>query len=191
MAKTSDDYEKPKAVRIPTKEEWEPFEAATRAMHPKGRSPRTAELRSFIRWYMRRPGAKLPDRPPIGPWSNPAAVEHSPPEPETPPTPPAGPAVLRFRSSVTDLADGLPRRFAIIAWNEASEEQRQALTEARAAAVKARALGEDRDRAVVEAAMSLVPPVLVEEDLALPLDDEEPADRIDAMPVANADRTQN
>ncbi len=71
MVKTSDDYEKPKAVRIPTVEEWEPFEAATRAVHKTGRSPRTAVIREFIRWYMHRPGAKLPKRPEPGPWSTP------------------------------------------------------------------------------------------------------------------------
>lgn len=71
MVKTSDDYEKPKAIRIPTKDEWEPFEAATRAIHPEGRSPRTAVIREFMRWYMRRPGAVLPKRPDAGPWSNP------------------------------------------------------------------------------------------------------------------------
>jgi hypothetical protein len=69
MVKTSDDYEKPKAIRIPTKEEWDPFEAATRAVHPGGRSPRTAVIREFMRWYMRRPGATLPKRPDAGPWS--------------------------------------------------------------------------------------------------------------------------
>lgn len=63
------DYEKPKNIRVPGDEEWEPFLAATRAMHPEGRSPRTLVLREFIRWYLRRPGAKLPERPPVGPWS--------------------------------------------------------------------------------------------------------------------------
>lgn len=88
MVKTSDDYEKPKAIRIPTDDEWVPFGDATKAMHPEGgRSPRTAVIREFMRWYMRRPGAMLPKRPDAGPWSVLAAVEHSPPvaepEPET------------------------------------------------------------------------------------------------------------
>lgn len=61
----------PKQVRIPTKTEWVPFLAATKAMHPTGRSPRARVLREFIRWYMRRPGAKLPERPPAGAWSKP------------------------------------------------------------------------------------------------------------------------
>lgn len=75
MVKTSDDYEPPKAVRIPKKEEWDPFGEAAKAMHPTGRSPRASELRKFIRWYMRRPGAKLPERPPAGPWSIPPPDE--------------------------------------------------------------------------------------------------------------------
>lgn len=62
------DYDRARPLRIPD-DEWTPFEAATRAMRPKGRSPRTAIVREFIRWYMRRPGAKLPDRPAAGPWS--------------------------------------------------------------------------------------------------------------------------
>ncbi|WP_406055818.1 hypothetical protein OG462_07905 [Streptomyces sp. NBC_01077] len=50
-------------------DEWEPFLAATKAMNPDGRSPRGKVLREFVRWYMRRPGAKLPERPPAGAWS--------------------------------------------------------------------------------------------------------------------------
>lgn len=70
---TETDYDTPKQVRIPTKDEWVPFLAATKAMHPTGRSPRARVLREFIRWYMRRPGAKLPERPAAGPWSMPPA----------------------------------------------------------------------------------------------------------------------
>ncbi|WP_079063378.1 hypothetical protein [Peterkaempfera griseoplana] len=70
MAPDSADYDKPRQMRIPD-DEWVPFEAATKAVHPEGRSPRAAVVREFIRWYMRRPGAKLPDRPAPGPWSNP------------------------------------------------------------------------------------------------------------------------
>lgn len=51
--------------------EWSAFEAATKAQHPTGRSPRAGVLREFMNWYMRRPGAKLPERPPVGPWSEP------------------------------------------------------------------------------------------------------------------------
>ncbi|GHI40049.1 hypothetical protein Sviol_44570 [Streptomyces violascens] len=28
-----------------------------------------AVVRQFIRWYLHRPGADLPERPPAGPWS--------------------------------------------------------------------------------------------------------------------------
>jgi hypothetical protein len=66
------DYEKPKNIRVPAADEWDPFLAATRTIHPDGRSPRTQVLREFIRWYLRRPGAKLPARPPAGTWSTPA-----------------------------------------------------------------------------------------------------------------------
>lgn len=78
MVKTSSDYETPKAIRVPAADEWEPFGEATKAMRPVGRSPRTAVIREFIRWYMRRPGAKLPERPPAGPWSV-VPTEHAPP----------------------------------------------------------------------------------------------------------------
>ncbi|MFD5697459.1 hypothetical protein [Streptomyces lasiicapitis] len=62
------DYDKPRQMRIPD-DEWGPFGDAAKAQHPAGRSPRAAVVREFIRWYMRRPGAKLPERPPAGPWS--------------------------------------------------------------------------------------------------------------------------
>ncbi|MFF4672123.1 hypothetical protein ACFY1C_20035 [Streptomyces sp. NPDC001279] len=62
-------YEKPKNIRVPDATEWAPFLEAARAMHPTGRSPRTQVIREFLNWYMRRPGAKLPERPPAGPWS--------------------------------------------------------------------------------------------------------------------------
>ncbi len=63
-------YDKPRQIRVPD-DEWVPFEAATKAVHPAGRSPRARVVREFMRWYMRRPGAKLPVRPPAGPWSEP------------------------------------------------------------------------------------------------------------------------
>jgi hypothetical protein len=65
-----DEYDPQRKFRAP-QDEWDPFEAATRAQHPEGRSPRSRVLREFMRWYMRRPGAKLPVRPPAGPWSEP------------------------------------------------------------------------------------------------------------------------
>lgn len=70
------DYDSPKRFRAPD-EEWEAFEAATRAIYSEGRSPRGRVLRDFMRWYMRRPGAKLPDRPPAGAWSKPADANAS------------------------------------------------------------------------------------------------------------------
>jgi hypothetical protein len=71
---TETSYDPQRKIRAPD-DEWEPFEAATRAVHPEGRSPRSRVIREFIRWYMRRPGAQLPKRPPAGPWSNPARPE--------------------------------------------------------------------------------------------------------------------
>jgi hypothetical protein len=65
---TETEYDTPRKFRAPD-DEWEPFEAATRAVHPEGRSPRGRVIREFMRWYMRRPGAKLPERPPVGPWT--------------------------------------------------------------------------------------------------------------------------
>lgn len=62
------EYDPARNFRAPDSE-WTPFEAATRAVHPEGRSPRGKVLREFMRWYMRRPGAKLPERPPAGAWS--------------------------------------------------------------------------------------------------------------------------
>lgn len=62
------EYDQPRQFRAPDSE-WQPFEDATKAQHPTGRGPRARVLREFMRWYMRRPGAKLPERPPVGPWS--------------------------------------------------------------------------------------------------------------------------
>lgn len=62
------EYDTPRRVRMPD-DEWEPFLVAAKSMHPDGRSPRGKVLREFVRWYLRRPGAKLPERPPAGPWS--------------------------------------------------------------------------------------------------------------------------
>ncbi|BBB01115.1 hypothetical protein RVR_8371 [Actinacidiphila reveromycinica] len=64
-------YDTQRKFRAPD-DEWEPFEAATKAVHPEGRSPRGRVIREFIRWYLRRPGARLPERPAAGPWSKPA-----------------------------------------------------------------------------------------------------------------------
>jgi hypothetical protein len=58
-------YDKPRRMRAPL-DEWAGLGAATKAMGVT----RAAAVREFMRWYMRRPGAKLPDRPPTGPWSH-------------------------------------------------------------------------------------------------------------------------
>ncbi len=56
----------PRQIRIPD-DEWLPFDAATK----EAGEPRAVVVRDLIRWYLRRPGAKLPERPPAGPWSAP------------------------------------------------------------------------------------------------------------------------
>ncbi|MFF4292182.1 hypothetical protein ACFY0N_00830 [Streptomyces vinaceus] len=68
---TEDEYDQ-RRFRAP-RDEWDGFEAATKtqAQHVAGKSPRGQVIREFIRWYLRRPGAKLPQRPPEGPWSTP------------------------------------------------------------------------------------------------------------------------
>ena len=47
----------PKQIRIPD-DDWTDLEAAT------GKRQRAAVVVQLIRWYLRRPGAKLPTRPP-------------------------------------------------------------------------------------------------------------------------------
>ncbi|MGP4008144.1 hypothetical protein [Streptomyces sp. 4N124] len=69
-----DKYDVPRRFRAPD-DEWFPFGDAARSLQPQGRSPRAKVLREFMRWYMRRPGAKLPERPPAGPWSEPAGAK--------------------------------------------------------------------------------------------------------------------
>lgn len=39
---------------------WQRFENAT------GKNKRAGVLRAFVAWYLREPGAKLPERPPRG-----------------------------------------------------------------------------------------------------------------------------
>lgn len=51
-------------MRIPD-DEWLPFAEAAKTQG----QPRAAVVRELIRWYLRRPGAKLPARPEAGPWS--------------------------------------------------------------------------------------------------------------------------
>lgn len=45
-----------------------PPQFPAKAQHPAGRSSRAAVVREFIRWYIRRSGAKLPERPSAGLW---------------------------------------------------------------------------------------------------------------------------
>lgn len=70
------EYDRPRNFRAPDSE-WVPFEAATKSVHPEGRSPRARVLREFMRWYMRRPGAKMPERPPAGAWSTVSDAQQS------------------------------------------------------------------------------------------------------------------
>jgi len=74
MTPTKPSHTPPRQIRIPD-DEWLPFDDATKAQG----LARAEAVREFIRWYMRRPGAKQPARPNAGPWSDPAAAEHSPP----------------------------------------------------------------------------------------------------------------
>ncbi|MFJ2201507.1 hypothetical protein [Streptomyces violaceusniger] len=46
---------------------WDDFEAAT----AEADTDRSAELRRYMEWYVRRPDARQPTRPPEGPWSDP------------------------------------------------------------------------------------------------------------------------
>lgn len=48
-----------------TKGSWERFGQATKAAGTN----RSAVIVAFIHWYIRLPGARLPKRPPSGPWS--------------------------------------------------------------------------------------------------------------------------
>ncbi|PBC71550.1 hypothetical protein BX265_6160 [Streptomyces sp. TLI_235] len=57
-------------MRIPD-DEWLPFADAAQ----ESGTSRAEAVREFIRWYLRRPGAKLPPRPDAGTWSAPAALE--------------------------------------------------------------------------------------------------------------------
>jgi hypothetical protein len=50
----------PRQIRIPD-EDWAAFDVAAKSMD----SDRATVVREFIRWYLRRPGARLPDRPPL------------------------------------------------------------------------------------------------------------------------------
>lgn len=49
-----------RSVRI-DKAEWDDAETATAVMS----TDRAKVINQFLRWYLRRPGAKLPERPPL------------------------------------------------------------------------------------------------------------------------------
>ena len=51
----------PRQIRIPN-EDWAAFDVAAKSMD----SDRATVVREFIRWYLRRPGAKPPQRPAQG-----------------------------------------------------------------------------------------------------------------------------
>lgn len=54
-------------------EDWTDLETATGALD----SDRATVIKQFIRWYLRRPGATLPDRPAVTLWSGRKAAGHS------------------------------------------------------------------------------------------------------------------
>lgn len=68
LAEYRSKYPKPRQIRIAV-QMWNDFGKATKAAG----TSRAAVIGEFMRWYMRRPGAKLPDRPPAGPWSTPSS----------------------------------------------------------------------------------------------------------------------
>lgn len=56
--------EVPRQIRIAT-QTWRDFGLATKAAG----TTRAAVIRQAISWFLRKPGAQLPERPPRGPWS--------------------------------------------------------------------------------------------------------------------------
>jgi hypothetical protein len=60
----------PNAPKTPARQirigdDWDDLDAAAKSMN----TTRAAVVRELIRWYMRKPGVPLPDRPADGPWS--------------------------------------------------------------------------------------------------------------------------
>jgi hypothetical protein len=53
------------ARQIRIGDDWYDFDEGAKAEDTE----RAAVIRQFIRWYLRKPGATLPKRPPTGPWS--------------------------------------------------------------------------------------------------------------------------
>lgn len=64
MTPTKPSHTPPRQMRIPD-DEWLPFNTACK----EAGTVRAEAVREFIRWYLRRPGAKQPTRPAAGPWS--------------------------------------------------------------------------------------------------------------------------
>jgi hypothetical protein len=60
VSRTKETHTTNRVLRIPD-DEWNDLGAAA------GVRNRTHVIRDFVRWYLRRPGAKLPERPPREP----------------------------------------------------------------------------------------------------------------------------
>lgn len=54
------------ARQIRIGDEWYDFDRAAKAQDTE----RAALVREFIAWYLRKPGAKLPERPAAGAWAD-------------------------------------------------------------------------------------------------------------------------
>ena len=66
----------PNAPKTPARQvrigdDWYDLDDAAKAVD----TDRAAVIRELIRWWMRKPGAKMPERPEAGPWS----VDKEPP----------------------------------------------------------------------------------------------------------------
>ncbi|MCI3240267.1 hypothetical protein [Streptomyces spinosisporus] len=60
----------PNAPKTPARQirigdQWYDFDEAAKALG----TDRATLIREFISWFLRKPGAKMPERPPAGPWS--------------------------------------------------------------------------------------------------------------------------
>lgn len=68
----------PNAPKTPARQirigdEWYDFDAAAKSQDTE----RAAVIREFIAWYLRRPGAKMPQRPDAGSWTRPDTAEEA------------------------------------------------------------------------------------------------------------------
>ncbi|WP_327335874.1 hypothetical protein OG209_05270 [Streptomyces sp. NBC_01383] len=61
--------------RAPT-DLWKRFGDGVEAS-PDPEADMSKVLRQFLRWYVHETGARLPDRPPAGPWSTPDSEDPS------------------------------------------------------------------------------------------------------------------